>query len=198
MRASGRASGRRAPVLLIEHGQTVVDREGRIHGSLDPPLTVRGRAQARRLGDRLAGLEAKPAMLIASDRRRALETAAIAGRRAGIPVFTTPALRPPDAGYWSGAEEAVAKQGLAPYFAHAGRRIPGGDRVVEWRRAHTNFLRDLLAQTRPGDPPLALVTHSNVIESLLPRASGRGGGKPGRRLSPPRSAEFRKAEFNVP
>ncbi len=40
-------------LLLIRHGQSVANSEGRLQGHLDSPLTDRGRAQARALARRL-------------------------------------------------------------------------------------------------------------------------------------------------
>ncbi|NIV35851.1 MAG: hypothetical protein GWN58_42310, partial [Anaerolineae bacterium] len=40
-------------LLLIRHGQSVANTEGRLQGKLDSPLTERGREQARALAHRL-------------------------------------------------------------------------------------------------------------------------------------------------
>src|SRR5439155_24499614 len=87
-------------LLLVRHGETDWNREGRWQGQADTPLNDVGRAQARELADALAGerLEA----IYASDLRRAYETAEIVGARLGLPVTSEPALRETDVGSWSG------------------------------------------------------------------------------------------------
>jgi alpha-ribazole phosphatase len=40
-------------ILLVRHGETVSNIEGRYHGRLDSPLTERGVAQAQAIGRRL-------------------------------------------------------------------------------------------------------------------------------------------------
>lgn len=57
-----------APTLyLVRHGETAWNREGRVQGHLDSPLTGRGIAQARRAGATLADLlEGEPPVALAA------------------------------------------------------------------------------------------------------------------------------------
>ena len=70
-------------ILLARHGETQWNVEGRTQGQgYDIPLSEAGRAQARQLGARLAGLAIHRA--VASPLLRARETAELAlGDRAG-------------------------------------------------------------------------------------------------------------------
>ena len=68
---------------LIRHGETEWSRSGRHTSVTDLPLTERGERQAAALAPRLADL--KPALVLTSPRRRAVETA----RAAGLPVDGT-------------------------------------------------------------------------------------------------------------
>ena len=66
------------PLFLLRHGQTVWNREGRMQGRLDSPLTPLGQVQAARQGAILrANGVAFPART--SPRGRARTTAALAG-----------------------------------------------------------------------------------------------------------------------
>jgi broad specificity phosphatase PhoE len=70
----------RAPTLyLVRHGETAWNREGRVQGHLDSPLTERGIAQARRAGATLAALlEGEPPVaLVASPLGRTRHTTAL-------------------------------------------------------------------------------------------------------------------------
>jgi broad specificity phosphatase PhoE len=58
-------------LLLVRHGETMANVDGRVLGRADPPLTDRGVAQARALADALPA----PNRVIASPLRRALDTA---------------------------------------------------------------------------------------------------------------------------
>jgi broad specificity phosphatase PhoE len=87
-------------LLLVRHGETDWNAEGRLQGHTDRPLSDYGREQARRLA---ADLEAEDLEAIyASDLARARETAEIAGERLGLPVVLDPDLREKDWGNWEG------------------------------------------------------------------------------------------------
>jgi probable phosphoglycerate mutase len=102
-------------IYLVRHGETEWARLGRHTGRSDIPLTDIGRAQARDLGQRLAGH--RFALILTSPRSRAFETARIAGFPAaevdddlqewdygGFEGLTTPEIRAvvPDWSIWTG------------------------------------------------------------------------------------------------
>jgi broad specificity phosphatase PhoE len=87
-------------LLLVRHGETDWNAEGRLQGHTDTPLNELGRRQARALAEELAGdgIEA----VYSSDLARARETAEIVGARLGLPVALEPDLRERDWGTWEG------------------------------------------------------------------------------------------------
>ena len=87
-------------LLLVRHGETDWNAEGKLQGHTDRPLNDYGRRQAQALADRLAG-EAIDAVY-ASDLSRARETAEILGARLGLPVVVDPDLREKNWGSWEG------------------------------------------------------------------------------------------------
>lgn len=64
-------------LILVRHGITDWNREGRFQGHLDPPLGDDGRREARMVADRLVDdSDLRPRRVISSSLGRALETAA--------------------------------------------------------------------------------------------------------------------------
>lgn len=90
----------RIPVCLVRHGVTAWNREGRIQGWKDIPLSDLGRTQAGRLAGALA--DRRFSRVITSTLSRARETAEIVARPHGLPVESHPELREYNCGRWEG------------------------------------------------------------------------------------------------
>ena len=87
-------------LLLVRHGETDWNADGRLQGHTDRPLSEFGRRQARQLAEELADEELDA--IYASDLSRARETAEIVGARLGLAVDLDPDLREKDWGSWEG------------------------------------------------------------------------------------------------
>ena len=87
-------------LLLVRHGETDWNAEGRLQGHTDRPLNELGRRQAEELARQLAGEGADA--IYASDLSRAKETAEIVGERLRLPVVVDPDLREKNWGTWEG------------------------------------------------------------------------------------------------
>ncbi|HEX5494891.1 MAG TPA: histidine phosphatase family protein [Mycobacteriales bacterium] len=74
---TGRVLAAGGRLWLVRHGETEWSRAFRHTGRTELPLTVRGERQAVGLASALAGL--RPALVLSSPRRRALDTARLAG-----------------------------------------------------------------------------------------------------------------------
>src|SRR5699024_8930730 len=86
-------------LLLIRHGESVWNADGRWQGQADPPLTELGRLQAREAATSIGHVDA----VVTSDLERAAETGAIIARELGVDhLATEQALRERDAGPLSG------------------------------------------------------------------------------------------------
>lgn len=155
-------------IALIEHGQTALDARGESHGGRDVPLNAEGRRQAVRLGRGMRRANPAVEVIFHSPKLRARQTARIAGAVAGVPARESAALAPLRSGALGAGPEREAARRLAPYFAAPERKIPGGERVADWRARHMGLMRRLLRRGRNA----ALVTHSNVIGSVADGPDG--------------------------
>jgi len=148
-------------VLLVRHGQSEWNADGRWQGQADVPLTDLGQAQARPAARSLGTVDA----IVASDLERAAMTAAILSGELGVgPIVLDPDLRERDAGEWSGLTRAEIDRDWPGYLDDAGedRRRPPGWEPDEslLARATTALVRihDLV----PGGEAIA-VTHGGLI-----------------------------------
>jgi broad specificity phosphatase PhoE len=87
-------------LLLWRHGQTAWNAANRVQGQFDVDLSEVGRAQAEAAAPRLA--ELRPDLIVASDLRRAADTAAALAAITGLDVAYDPRLRERYFGEWQG------------------------------------------------------------------------------------------------
>jgi probable phosphoglycerate mutase len=88
--------------VLIRHGETAYNHEGRFQAHVDIPLNETGRAQARAVGQRLDGRWWN--LVASSDLTRSVETADLIAQQIRAPRITLPALRERDLGELDGLE----------------------------------------------------------------------------------------------
>ena len=134
-------------VLLVRHGQSEWNAEGRWQGQADPPLTDLGRLQAREAAGALGTVDA----VWASDLQRAVETAAIIADQLGVgPVVVDPDLRERDAGEFSGLTrpEIAAR---FPGYLDDGRRPPGWEPDEALLARALRALHAIAAEVPGGD-----------------------------------------------
>lgn len=156
-------------LIFIRHGETTWNAAGRWQGHGDPPLSERGRDQAQRCAESLAGLGAD--RLVCSDLRRALETAAPIGRVLGLEPRPTSRLRELDVGSWTGMtrEEIRAREPepLERFDAGAQDVAAGGGESREDIRGRVLEEVERVAAERAGGC-VVFVVHSGVIRALAP------------------------------
>lgn len=147
-------------MLLIRHGQSVWNAEGRWQGQADPPLSELGRRQAAEAARRLGSVD----LLVASDLERAVHTAQILSSTLGVgPVVIEPALRETDAGEWSGLTKAEIERAWPGYLAEH-RRPPGFEDPAQLLQRVLGAL-DALHRAYAG-AEIAVVTHGGVIYAV--------------------------------
>lgn len=158
--------------LAIRHAESTMNAAGLWQGQADPPLSPRGREQARALAEALQGRGV--AGLVSSDLSRARQTAELLGDVLGLAPWLEPDLREMDVGSWSGQPHAEL---VARYPDEVGRvragdwdvRPGGGETRREVRERATAALGR--ARVRMPGGLLAVVTHMGVLRAVVPGIS---------------------------
>ncbi len=153
-------------LLLIRHGESVANAEGRLQGHLDVLLSDRGRRQAECLAQKLAplGVEA----LYTSPLRRAAETAEIIGAHLRLSVQERKPLMERNVGVLEGLtrDEIIAK---FPRYMPARTELRQIEiEGFEQDEAFASRVRDVLGsiiETHAGQT-VAVVTHGGIIFSF--------------------------------
>ena len=152
-------------LLLVRHGQSEWNAEGRWQGQADPPLSDLGRLQARAAGASIGAVDA----VVASPLERAFLTASAISESVGVgPVLVDADLMERHAGDWQGLTRAQIDQQYPGYLDDKGddrRRPPGwehDDVLLE------RVLRaiDRIATDLAGADDVVAVTHGGVIYAI--------------------------------
>jgi broad specificity phosphatase PhoE len=169
-------SGRR--VVLLRHGRTQWNADGRFQGQLDPPLDATGQRQAHRAAETLAEATlmaetlagARLSAIVTSDSRRAWSTATALGTVTGLPVAADPRLREMHLGGWQGLHrDEVARLFPAEYAAWTRGedvRRGGGETYAEVGVRAGAAVRDALTDVPTGGT-LVAVTHGGTARAAL-------------------------------
>lgn len=153
--------------LLLRHGESTWNADGRWQGWADPSLSERGERQSEEGAVHLMGLGLTA--IASSDLRRALQTADILTALLDLgPVVVEPRLRERDVGEWQGLTRSEIETswpgGLADYRSGRKASPPGGEDSPSLVARATAALASL-ADRLPGAVTL-VVTHGGVIRSL--------------------------------
>ena len=123
-------------VYFTRHGETVWNVENKICGMTDSPLTEKGRAQARELGEKLRASGLRIDEILYSPLSRAADTARAIAEATGIP----------------GEEFRISK-------THFADRYSGGESMMQLAQRIYNLLDELRADT---DKTFLLVAHNGI------------------------------------
>jgi len=160
-------------LLLIRHGETDWNTEGRYQGQSDVPLNATGREQAQQLAQALRGsaLEA----IYSSDLLRARETAEALARATGAPLHVDPRLREVGLGEWEGQLFSDIQQRY-PDLLRRRREDPlnfappGGETVAALRSRLLSAVQDIIS-LHPGGRA-ALVSHGFALAVIKVSLNG--------------------------
>ncbi|HVY28729.1 MAG TPA: histidine phosphatase family protein [Polyangiaceae bacterium] len=153
---------------LIRHGATTLSAEDRFAGAVDVPLSDEGRAQARRLGERLASTPLSA--VYASPLSRTVETARLVGAPQNLEPRLDAGLREIAHGHWEGKKRSeVEQQFAAEYAAWEADPFtfapPQGETGLAVMARALPVLREIVLK-HPGEN-VAVVSHKATIRLLL-------------------------------
>lgn len=151
-------------ITFIRHAQTTGNAAGRWQGHTNSELSDLGKAQVKLLTERFAGNRFD--LVVASDLRRTMDTAAVLGR----PVETDRQWREPFFGSWedrtTGDIMAQDPDLVAALFAGENIAAPGGGELMSDVVERTSAALDELIE-RVGEGRIAVVSHGMVLLMLV-------------------------------
>jgi broad specificity phosphatase PhoE len=160
-------------ILLVRHGQTTFNVEGRLPGQLPGvELTDEGRRQAHRAAVALSGL--RISAIVSSPLERALETARIIARGWALEVREDPRLKDTDVGSWAGQKISdVAKNdpNWTAFLRKPTEPPPGVESLAAVQERAVAVIEDLRSDPTAGDD-VVVVAHADIIKLIVARYTG--------------------------
>ncbi|MGB7248486.1 MAG: histidine phosphatase family protein [Phormidesmis sp.] len=174
-------------LLLVRHGETDWNRDGRFQGQIDIPLNENGHQQASQAADFLKPVQIDAA--VSSSMKRPAQTAeGILKYHPGVSLETTEQLWEISHGEWEGKLEAEIESGypglLGKWQSHPEVvQMPGGESLDDvWARAKKGWHDIVSAYSEAGeaaDRPLTVmvVAHDAINKAILCQVFGLGPEK---------------------
>jgi len=161
-----------AILVLMRHGQSLWNEENRLTGSVDVPLTEKGRGEAVNAALQCPGL--KLDIAYSSPLSRARDTAALFLEKLGqfVPLITEPSLIEKNYGVLQGLNKDRVKEeyGAEAYnLMHRSYNVapPGGESLRELGLRVQPFVSQVVGEDLRLEKNVLLVAHGNVIRSLV-------------------------------
>ncbi|MCB1783355.1 MAG: histidine phosphatase family protein [Alphaproteobacteria bacterium] len=143
---------------MIRHGETEANAARIMAGSMDTPLTEKGRLQAKDVQRVVENLEIKPQTLVHSHLSRARDTARIINEVLGAPMYENPDLGEFHAGEWEGVPYEECNR-----IFYGWETPPGGETPDEF----TNRIqRGKSHSLESYDGPVLIVCHGGVFRGF--------------------------------
>jgi probable phosphoglycerate mutase len=158
-------------LLLVRHGETDWNRDGRWQGGSDTSLNDLGREQARALAEQLDG---DIAAVYSSDLARARETADIVAAKLGLEVQVDPRLRERGFGSWEGLTMPEIEERFADSYlrwrAGEGPGAEDAETFEDFSARVSAFLAEVI-RLHPEEDVL-VISHGGSIRVIHALASG--------------------------
>jgi probable phosphoglycerate mutase len=159
-------------LLLIRHAETGHNRDSRVQGQADVPLSDLGLRQAQALGRSLS--DQPIAAVVSSPLARARVTAEAVAAPHGLLVRSEPDLMELNVGEMEGLSTSEMRERFPDFLAEwvtergPSLRMPGGESLEEVQQRAWHVVERLRAQY--DGETVALVSHNFVLSCLITRA----------------------------
>ena len=158
-------------LLLIRHGESIGNIDGRLEGQLSTELSPQGQWQARQLSAYLQQNQLQPTFFYSSPLQRAVETATYLEVIAGCSLQLDAGLQELHQGIFQGLTWAEANLRYPQVCAALTttldyQPVPGAETLMAGYQRATNWYQALWQRHMPGDS-VWIVTHAGFMQQLI-------------------------------
>ena len=168
-------------IILVRHGETEWNLQGRIQGRLDSPLTEAGRRQAEAIANRLQ--PSSPQAIASSDLGRCMQTASIIARTIPRDVIPMKEFREKGGGIFEGYSWPEIERHFPAEYRRYREHAPGYTQpgAESWSDATARGLSGLDSVVRRyAGKRIVIVTHGGVLHAMIRNVLGIPDGAPSR------------------
>lgn len=160
--------------MLLRHGRTAWNAQGRAQGHADVTLDATGQLQAKQVAPAMAQL--RPVALYSSDLQRACQTAQAIAETTGLSPQLDARLREYDVGQRQGITAAEFAQQYPQAFAQwqqglISGTVPGGETPVQVRHRMAQVLTEIY-RSLEKDEVAVVVSHGAAIRTAVTHLLG--------------------------
>lgn len=157
-------------LYLARHGETEWNADNRVQGSIDIPLSDKGREQAKWLARSLANAR-RPEIVFSSDLSRSRETAEIASAGLSVPgPIESPLLREINCGRWEGLSMGCLEKDFPEEYEQwrlkADYKCPGGESVADVKKRIETFFAEKAGELSRAETVM-IVAHGLFNRTML-------------------------------
>lgn len=156
-----------ASIFITRHGETALNKDGKLRGWADPPLNSTGMAQAREAGEFFEDI--KVDRIYSSDLKRSMQTAKSISETTGAPVEQMIALRPMNYGDWNGQLLTVVGPLMdklqEKWKTNPDASPPNGESFTKFQKRLINFYETVIKSLDAQDS-VVLTCHLSVFNFL--------------------------------
>lgn len=154
-------------LYFIRHGESVSNQMTQFAGSLDMPLTEKGREQARATADFL--WDVPFSVVYASDLTRAYDTGCVVAQVCNVPIVATEQLREIFAGDWEGRQYSELEEAFPDSYGVWRTQIglahcPHGESVAQLQHRIRLCVEEIVRK-HPNET-IAIATHATPIRVM--------------------------------
>ena len=146
-------------IVIVRHGETIWNTEGRMQGHLDSELTEKGRTQAANLADRLESETFHH--IYSSDLGRAMDTAQSVADKSNHTVITDQRIREKHFGSLQGMNKAEQDSHIAELVGE----LDSGECLTIFSKRVMEFFDDIVS--KHAGERILVVTHGGVLSLFL-------------------------------
>lgn len=156
-------------IYLVRHGETLWNKEKKLQGNLNSPLTEKGIEEAHKLAERLK--DKSFSKIFSSPLKRAIETSEILNKYHSLTITELQDIREMGYGEWQGVPMEEVKKAFPEAFENYYNKpekyepVAGGESFSELRIRLERALDELCEHAETND--ILVVSHGVVIKMLL-------------------------------